>query len=29
MIQKMIQDILGGSVMAGARLMRGIEAKDP
>jgi LAO/AO transport system kinase len=26
---EMIQDILGGSVMAGARLMRGIEAGDP
>lgn len=29
MIQKMIQDILAGNVMAGARLMRGIEAADP
>ncbi len=28
-IQKMIQDILEGSVMAGARLMRSIEAEDP
>jgi LAO/AO transport system kinase len=26
---ELIREILGGSVMAGARLMRGIEAKDP